>query len=395
MNLKHVQFLRNIGQLQFSGQLVCSAPAGQKWIFYLSQGSIIYATGGVHPVRRWRRNLATYCRYIPTYRLAWQSGLAQMDAADLVFGWEYALLTLWMSQQKISREQALAVIRSTISEVLFDLMQIADGNTQIYPNQLVAPPQNLIDIETAIEAAEKRWLTWKSARLEDYSPNQAPQIKQLEKFQRQSSAQFYQKLSRLLNGQHTLYDLSTEMQHDVVNITSSLRMYLELGWIELINIPDLPAPVHHRSLPAAVTRPSLPSTSAPPQTKLIACVDDSPLVRHVMEELLTSAGYQFVGIGDAVRAIGILLARKPDVIFLDLMMPHINGYELCEQLRKLSCFRQTPIVILTSNDGFANRLRSKIVNASEFLSKPLNAEAVLSVIHKYLEQGVMPVHADR
>jgi chemotaxis family two-component system response regulator PixG len=113
-----------------------------------------------------------------------------------------------------------------------------------------------------------------------------------------------------------------------------------------------------------------------------------------MEELLISAGYQFVGIEDAVRAIGILLSRKPDVIFLDLMMPDINGYELCEQLRKLSCFRETPIVILTSNDGFASRLRSKIVNASDFLSKPLNAEAVLSVIDKYLNQSVAPVHAD-
>jgi len=76
------------------------------------------------------------------------------------------------------------------------------------------------------------------------------------------------------------------------------------------------------------------------------------------------------------------------------MMPHVNGYELCEQLRKLSCFRQTPIVILTSSDGFANRLRSKIVNASDFLSKPLNAEAVLTVINKHLNQGAVSVRAD-
>lgn len=391
--MKHIRFLQNLSQLQFSGQLICSDRTGQKWIFYLSQGSLIYVTGGVHPVRRWRRNLATYCRYIPTYRLAWQSGLAQMDGTALVFGWEYALLNLWVDQQKISRDQAIAVIRSTITEVLFDLIQADEVTTQIYPNQITAPTQDRVDIAAAIDAAERRWLVWKKARLEHCSPNQSPRIKQLEKFHHQSSTQFYQKLSRLLNGQHTLYDLSTEMQQDVVNIASSLRIYLELDWIELIKIADLPAPVHRRSLPEATTTPSV--SSAPPQTALIACVDDSPLVRHVMEELLTSAGYQFVGIEDAVRAIGILLARKPDVIFLDLMMPQVNGYELCEQLRKLSCFRQTPIVILTSNDGFANRLRSKIVNASDFLSKPLNAEAVLTVIRKYLDQSAIPVHADR
>lgn len=369
----------------------------------------MYATGGMHPVRRWRRNLVTYCRYIPTYRLAWQSGLAQVDAAALAFGWEHALLMLWMEQKKISRDQVLALIQSTVIEILFDLMQASEVTTQIYPNQSLAPSHNLIEITPAIEAAEQRWLSWKTNRLQAYSPNHAPLIRQQERFQHQSSAQFYQKLSRLLNGQHTLYDLAIEMQQDVVNIAASLRLYLELGWIELIHAPDLPAPAHRRGLPGSSTSPSTsPSTSSstssstslsapsltPPQTKLIACVDDSPLVRHTMEELLTSAGYQFVGVGDAVRAIGILLSRKPDVIFLDLMMPHINGYELCEQLRKLSCFQQTPIVILTSNDGYANRLRSKIVNASDFLSKPLNAEAVLSVIHKHLKQGAAPVYVD-
>lgn len=392
--MKHMRFLKSLAPLQFSGQIVCSDLGGQKWIIYLSHGHIIYATGGVHPVRRWRRNLARYCRYIPTYRLAWQSGLAQVDAADLVYGWEYALLNLWVEQQKISREQAIAVIRSTVTEILFDLMQAKDATTQIYANPLVASPHSLMDMEEAITAAEQRWLVWKNARLQDYSPNQAPLIRQLEKFQHQSSAQFYQKLNRLLNGQHTLYDLATEMQHDVINVASSLRLYLELGWIELIHISDLPAPVYRRSLPESPPAVSAP-LNAPLQKAVIACVDDSPLVRHTMEELLTSAGYQFVGIDDAVRAIGVLLARKPDVIFLDLMMPHINGYELCEQLRKLSCFRQTPIVILTSNDGYASRLRSKIVNASDFLSKPLNAEAVLNVIHKYLNQGVVSVHADR
>lgn len=391
--MKHIRFLKGLGPLQFSGQLVCSDLTGHKWIFYLSQGQIIYATGGVHPVRRWRRNLVRYCRYIPTYRLAWQSGLALVDNSALTFGWEYALLNLWVSQQKISRDQALAVIRSTITEILFDLMQVADVTTQIYTHPLVAPAQDLINVQAAIDAAEQRYLDWKNARLKACSPNQAPLIKQLEKFQRQSSAQVYQKLSRLLNGQNTLYDLATEMQHDVVNVASSLRLYLELGWIELINIADLPAPAYRRSLPESIA-PVTTTPSLPPPKALIACVDDSSLVRHTMEELLTSAGYQFVGIDDAVRAIGVLLARKPDVIFLDLMMPHVNGYELCEQLRKLSCFHQTPIVILTSSDGFANRLRSKIVNASDFLSKPLNAEAVLTVINKHLNQGAVSVRAD-
>ena len=89
------------------------------------------------------------------------------------------------------------------------------------------------------------------------------------------------------------------------------------------------------------------------------------------------------------ESLGILLTRKPDFIFLDLVMPNANGYEICTQLRKLSSFRDTPIVILTGNDGFANRLRSNFAGASDFVSKPFNAEIVLSVIGKHLKQGAI------
>jgi chemotaxis family two-component system response regulator PixG len=82
-----------------------------------------------------------------------------------------------------------------------------------------------------------------------------------------------------------------------------------------------------------------------------------------------------------------MLARKPDVIFLDLVMPNTNGYEICAQLRKLSFFRNTPILILTGNDGIVDRVRAKLVGASDFLNKPVDAGIVLSVIRKHLEQG--------
>ncbi|WAL59272.1 response regulator [Thermocoleostomius sinensis] len=370
-----------MSQLKFNGQLICSDLSGQKWTLYLSQGCLVYATGGVHSVRRWRRNLVAYCRPIPTYRLAWQISLAALDETQLPLCWEYALLNLWLQRQDLHREQAINVIRSAITEVLFDLMQAKDVTAQIYQDSTIIPLLDVFDIAEMLAVAQQLWVGWQAAKLQNYSPNQSPVIRQSDKFNRQSSTQFYQRLSRWLNGQHTLRDLAVELQRDPIEIAASLRVYIEMGWIELIDIADLPAPASRRNQPE-------PASPIAPAQALIACVDDSPMVRQMMEELLTSAGYEFIGVADALRAIGILLARKPDLIFLDLMMPHMNGYELCEQLRKLSCFRHTPIVILTGNDGFANRLRSNIVQASDFLSKPLNAEVVLGVIHKYLNQSV-------
>jgi chemotaxis family two-component system response regulator PixG len=105
-----------------------------------------------------------------------------------------------------------------------------------------------------------------------------------------------------------------------------------------------------------------------------------------MDKILVTANYQFLGVNDPLRALAILMARKPELIVLDLVMPNANGYEICSNLRKLSFFRNTPIVILTGNDGLIDRVRAKMVGSSDFISKPVNADIVLSTIRKHLKQ---------
>ena len=70
-------------------------------------------------------------------------------------------------------------------------------------------------------------------------------------------------------------------------------------------------------------------------------------------------------------------------------MPNANGYEICSQLRKLSIFKETPIVILTGQDGIIDRVRAKLVGATDFLSKPVAASTVLEVINRYLNAGIL------
>jgi two-component system, chemotaxis family, response regulator PixG len=387
--VKHLYFLRNLGQLRFSGQLVRTDITNRQWRFYFLQGSLLYAMGGEHPVRRWRRNLALYgirktvqasqaAQMGDAAEDAWISDLKSLSVADCALGWEYALLNLWVSRQEITDEQAAKVALSSIVEVLFENFQAGALTDQVHQDNSLSTRLSLIKLEKATARVQVRWQAWQDAKLGSYSPHKAPVIRQAEQIQKQTSAAFYQNLVTLLNGQHTLQDLAVQMRRDVMDVTSSLLPFMQLGWIELIQIPDLPAPHYPRHAAPPVKVPVV-------RKQLIACVDDSFLVRHMMEKLLTSAGYQFMGVDDALRSIGMLLSRKPDLIFLDLMMPNANGHEICEQLRKLSLFRHTPIVILTSSDGYANRLQSNFVGASDFLGKPLDAEAVLSVIRKHLE----------
>jgi len=90
-----------------------------------------------------------------------------------------------------------------------------------------------------------------------------------------------------------------------------------------------------------------------------------------------------------------LLESKPGLIFLDLVMPIASGYEICSQIRRMSAFKNTPVVILTGNDGIVDRVRAKVVGASDFLSKPVNAEKVLAIARQYLPIPMNATATDR
>ena len=391
--LKKAKFLRTLKRIQFGGQLILRDSGGQQWTFHLSQGLLLYATGGVHPVRRWRRNLAIYCPQAPNYRIAWQHALAQIGKSDFSAGWEYALLCAWLRQRKITHMQAIKTIRAITAEILFDIELATEVTEQTRPTLPISEPALLIEVGDALAVAQTLWQFWHKAQLTSYTPNAAPIITQPENLKRDRTPEFYQTLAKLLNGQRTLRDLAIRMQRNIVEVTVSLSPYIQQDWIKLVIPADFAAPIGQPSIfkpstNAGCLGPDITNTSngsaITEQSALIACIDDSFWIRHTMEKLLTSAGYRFLEIEDGIRAIGILLARKPDLIFLDLVMPNVNGHEICEKLRTISCFKKTPVVILTGNGGYANRLKSNFVGASDFLSKPLDAGAVLDTISKHL-----------
>ena len=378
---KQLEFFESLKQAKFSGQLAIYDAKDTSWTLYLYLGRIVYATGGIHPVRRWRRNLVAYCPQRLAHFNEIQSELATVPEEECRISWEYKLLSLWLDQQKITREQATRIIKATIIEVLFDLNHPIEVFCKTIKDNLISTRLVLIEAEQVIGEAQKLWQAWQGAKIADRSPDMAPVIRQPEALQKRTSAQVYQNLSQLLDGQQTLRDLSIRMRRDVVTVTRSLIPYIQLGLVQLISIEDIPPPV---SPPIAQKL----SKGIIPHRTLIACIDDSPQICQSMEHIMTSAGYQFISEMDGLRAIAVLLNRKPDLIFLDLIMPNTNGYEICTQLRKLSYFKNTPIVIVTGNDGLIDRVRAKMVGSTDFISKPVDEKIVLGIIEKYLNKKV-------
>jgi chemotaxis family two-component system response regulator PixG len=380
---KKAQIIETFQKIQFSGQMVWLAPNNRKkWNFYFCRGRIVYATGGNHPVRRWARNIAVYCPQIHLDITELKHALSRLNPDTFITSWEYQLLCLWIEQNKITQEQVEKVIQSVLKEVVFDLSKDDGLTPQVKEFNSISKPVALIDEKQLIAEVQQLWQALWNAKITNYSLNEAPIIKQPKQLQECTSVKIYQALTQLLDGENTLRDLAVKMKGDVVQVIRLLLPYMKSGVVELITIADLPAPVYRRV-------PNVPSEQANSTRPLIACVDDSASVCQTLEKLLTAAGYRFIGINDGLRALTSLLTCKPDLIFLDLMMPNTNGYEICSQLRKAPSFRNTPIVILTGNDGIVDQVRARLVGATDFLSKPVDAGKVLSAISKHLSQRAL------
>ena len=363
---------------RFSGRLIISDSHDNTWTFYLYLGSLVYATGGRQQVRRWRRNLIAYCPERLANICEIQSTLASVAPEELRTSWEYELLAIWVEQNKITRDRANKIVKATIVEILFDIIQALDVSWQTIKDDLLPTSLGLIDPERVIDEANRLWQAWQNARIADRSPNMAPVIRQPEALQQRTTTKVYQNLVQLLDGKQTLRDLSIRMKRDIVTITRSLLPYVQLGLVQLIEIEDISSPVPDHLVCQL-------NATAKSRSRVIACIDDSPLICQTLETIVTQAGYQFVSETDGLRAIAVLLSHKPDAIFLDLVMPNTNGYEICSQLRKLSFFRNTPIIILTGNDGIVDRVRAKMVGSTDFIGKPVEAELVLAKLDKYLD----------
>jgi chemotaxis family two-component system response regulator PixG len=365
--VKQTKLFQSLQQRQITGQLTFTNPKqGHQWHFYLDLGQIIYATGGVHPLRRWQRNLSIHLPEIPFDLVSVQQEL-RSDLLDWQSSlWQYQKLCLWLEQQKITREQANNLIWSTVVEILFDLTQGMEIICSLKKDDSLQPQLDLVAPEAVIEKTQLLWQEWQNSKVADRSPNFAPIIVQPQQLQKQISARVYPNLSKLLDGNHSLRDLAISLKTSPLQITRSLLPYVQSGLISLVEIPDL-----------------LESSNEIPQP-LIACIDDSPMTAYLMEKVVSMAGYRFISVNDPLKAIAILLESKPDLIFLDVIMPNINGYQLCSQLREHPTFQDTPIIFLTSNDGLFDRFKAKMSGASGFLSKTIDADKLLDAIANQL-----------
>jgi len=112
----------------------------------------------------------------------------------------------------------------------------------------------------------------------------------------------------------------------------------------------------------------------------ILVIDDSKTIRRTAETLLTKEGCTVYTAVDGFDALAKIADHNPDIIFVDIMMPRLDGYQTCSLIKHNKTFRNTPVIMLSSKDGLFDRARGRIVGSEQYLTKPFTKDELLGAI---------------
>ena len=115
----------------------------------------------------------------------------------------------------------------------------------------------------------------------------------------------------------------------------------------------------------------------------VMVIDDSNTIRRSAEIFLTQSKCEIILAVDGFDAMAKIIDSHPDVIFVDIMMPRLDGYQTCTLIKRNSDFRSTPVIMLSSKDGLFDRARGRMVGSDEYLTKPFTKESLINAVQKY------------
>ncbi|MDJ0555597.1 MAG: response regulator [Microcoleaceae cyanobacterium MO_207.B10] len=359
-----------VSQKQVTGKLVL-AHGNQEWQLYFLFGHLLYASGGRHPTRRWYRAISQHC---PELKFE----VNQLTSNQL---WEYKFLQKSIAENQVNLAQAKAVLRDVAEEVFFAIIS-QPGLTRTWHPQKHSTSQtslslllSRLEIKQVLGSAKRIWKYLKEVGLWHINPDTAPVIKDSSKLLNQGSSESFIGVNELLNGDRTIWDIALKRKVSLVSIISNLYKFETRKLIDFRQVEDWLSPPERLRLVSEAKR-SYKAT--------IACIDDSCIVGNLLEKILQPLGYKILNIQDPIKGLALLEEQKTALIFLDLVMPKVSGYTICDFLRKTSTFKDTPIVFLTSKDGIIDRTRAKLTGANGYLSKSDCPEKVVEIVEKYL-----------
>lgn len=325
---------------------------------------------------------------------------------------QYSFLCQSMFNKQFDGREIQKFLFRLVREEFAHVVSIQRANIQFLPAKRITKSLISFNLEKLWAKQEEKIRFWRHTRSYLASPFSRLYLEQ------KNALQFYktwktiyqdpelaplaesQKLSTfasLFVAKKNLYQIATITNVDTEFLAKYLKSSIEDNLISLLPSTETVSqdlnkqdPTSTNSLLEAPNEAT--PTSEDADSTLIVCIDDSKTVQRQMKMTLEAGGYQVIGILDPTTALKTLSQYQPAVIFMDINMPEINGYDLCSWLKKSQRFKEIPIVMLTGRDGMIDRVRAKIVGATDYLTKPCDPNKLITLA-KALEKTTMTANS--
>jgi len=315
---------------------------------------------------------------------------------------EYVQLNQWLLDKQLSKEHLKKILFMFVTEGLAQVLSIESTKIRFKPAKRIKTTIISFELTKLVSNVQikSKVKAWQEIRNYFYSPASRLYLEQ------KNALNFYkiwkelytkpeleilansQKLSSFISlfvAKSTLYEIATKSKVDTYFLIKYLQEPIQKNILSILPCSEL-SPKEKARQSTLQSEPENKTHSLPTDTveenkskTLVVCIDDSKTVQKQVKMTLEAAGYQVLSITDPTIALKNLAQHQPAVIFMDINMPNINGYDLCSLLRKSQKFKDIPIVMLTGRDGMIDRVRAKIVGANDYLTKPCDPHKLIAL----------------
>lgn len=280
---------------------------------------------------------------------------------------DYQAICHYWKAGKLSLQQAREVLLKLTQDALVQVLNLPQAGLQFEKTVGLDPILLSLPLKQTILPLRESIGKWGKIRGEIASPFQRVFIRNLEQVPKLlwptfKNVEGIKRLIEVLNRGVCLYEAAQGLKIDVLSLGLLLQPLVQA---EAVGVKPYQA-------------------EKVQEGPIIACIDDSKTTQRHVHAILHAAGYRCLMLTEPAKALTTLARYKPALVLMDINMPEINGYELCRMLRQSSLLQEIPIVMLTGRDGIIDKMRSRMVGANDYITKPFDAQQLLKAIEMQL-----------
>lgn len=350
-----VKALKLVAKKELTGRLTIkylnSEVSG--WQAYFAKGNLQYATSTVANEERISYLLS---RFFPD--LETKSFPGTIDE-------EYNYLTSYWLSGKISVQEMRKIIYTLTQEALSHCLAAPPVELSFEDAEELDPAFLSVSPKELANPIRPKVLSWLKLQSLVQCPLYRVGIEDVKAFNNaiaeHSEWSKLKPLSKSLAKFPTLYQLAKKCQVDALGLAQKLSPLVTEKYIQVKPYEQV---------------------QAEKEAPIVACIDDSHTVQKNVRLTLETAGYEVLSITDPTHALSALARKKPVLILMDITMP-VSGYELSRLLRQSESLADVPIVMLTGRDGVVDRVRARMVGATEYITKPFNPDQLVQKVRQF------------